>query len=220
MRIILLGPPGAGKGTQAEFISEQFKIPKIATGDMLRAEIEAHTPIGQEVKSLMAAGQFVPESIVIDLVKNRIAKSDAQTGFLLDGFPRTLYQAETLKALGIPIDAIVHFKVPDENIIARLSGRRIHPHSGRVYHVLYNPPREMGKDDVTGEPLVQREDDNENAIRKRLKIYHQETEPLISWYKKQNYPFIEIKGEDSVVAVNQKILEALKGLNKEESKQV
>lgn len=209
-RIILLGPPGAGKGTQADLISKKLNIPKISTGDMLRAAVQANSPIGQEVKNILAEGRFVPEEIVIQLVKDRIHHPDCERGFLLDGFPRTLYQAESLEKSEIPIDGVIVIHVVDEEIIARLSGRRIHPASGRVYHVTENPPQEPNQDDVTGEPLIQRNDDNEAIVRKRLQLYHQETEPLIAWYQnKPQYPLIHIRGHGTVDDIHGKIMTAI-----------
>ncbi len=182
MRIILLGGPGAGKGTQAKYITEKFGIPQISTGDMLRAAVKAGTPLGLEAKKVMDAGGLVSDDIILGLVKERIAQPDCAKGYLLDGFPRTIPQAEALKQEGIPIDYVVEIDVPDEEIIKRMSGRRVHPASGRTYHLVFNPPREEGKDDVTGEPLIQRDDDREETVRKRLEVYHQQTEPLIAYY--------------------------------------
>jgi len=183
MRIILLGAPGAGKGTQAQFITEKYNIPQISTGDMLRAAVKAGTPLGLKAKEVMDAGQLVSDEIIIGLVKERIAESDCANGFLFDGFPRTIPQADALKEAGVDIDAVVEIDVADEEIIKRMSGRRVHPGSGRTYHVVFNPPKAEGKDDVTGEDLVQREDDQEETVRKRLDVYHEQTAPLISYYK-------------------------------------
>jgi adenylate kinase len=182
MRVILLGGPGAGKGTQANFIKEQYKIPQISTGDMLRAAVKAGTPLGVEAKKVMDAGGLVSDDIILGLVKERISQDDCANGFLFDGFPRTLAQAEALKTQGVPIDAVVEIDVDDEEIIKRMSGRRVHLASGRTYHVVFNPPREEGKDDETGEALVQRDDDQEETVRQRLKVYHEQTEPLIGYY--------------------------------------
>lgn len=182
MRIILLGGPGAGKGTQANYIREKYGIPQISTGDMLRAAVKAGTPLGVEAKKVMDAGGLVSDDIILGLVKERIARDDCANGFLFDGFPRTLAQAEALKTQGIPLDAVVEIDVDDEEIIKRMSGRRVHLASGRTYHVVFNPPREEGKDDETGEPLVQRDDDREETVRQRLKVYHDQTEPLIGYY--------------------------------------
>lgn len=183
MRIILLGPPGAGKGTQARFVTQQFSIPQISTGDMLRAAVKAGTPLGLEAKKVMDAGKLVSDDIIIGLVKDRIQQSDCQQGFLLDGFPRTIAQADALRKLAIKIDFVVVLEVPDEVIINRMSGRLVHPGSGRVYHRVDHPPKQAGQDDVTGEPLIQREDDREETVRKRLEIYHQQTHPLITYYR-------------------------------------
>lgn len=184
MQVILLGPPGAGKGTQAEFIMEQFGIPKIATGDMLRAAVKAHTPLGIEAKKVMESGQLVSDEIIIKVVKERLAQPDCANGFLFDGFPRTIAQAQALKDHGIRIDRVAHIDVPDEEIIRRMSGRRVHPASGRTYHILFNPPKEEGKDDVTGDTLVQRDDDKEDTVRKRLHVYHEQTQPLVDFYSR------------------------------------
>jgi len=183
MRIILLGAPGAGKGTQAAFICDMFSIPKISTGDMLRQAVADQTPLGKKMASIMNAGQLVPDDMVVAMVIQRLGQSDCRNGYLLDGFPRTLSQAEALLAANIPIDCVLEIRVPDEDIIQRLSGRWIHPASGRVYHVVFNPPLQLGKDDITGEPLIQREDDREETVLKRLKVYHQQTQPLIEWYQ-------------------------------------
>ena len=182
MRIILLGAPGAGKGTQAAFIREKFNIPQISTGDMLRAAVKAGTPLGLEAKKFMDAGGLVPDEVIIGLVKERIKDPDCQAGFLFDGFPRTIPQAAAMKDAGVDIDYVVEIDVPDEEIIQRLSGRRVHPASGRTYHVTFNPPKVAGKDDVTGEDLVQRDDDKEDVIKKRLDVYHDQTEQLIGYY--------------------------------------
>ncbi|WP_163930758.1 adenylate kinase [Paraferrimonas sp. SM1919] len=182
MRIILLGAPGAGKGTQAQFIMEQYGIPQISTGDMLRAAIKAGTELGLEAKKVMDAGQLVSDELIIGLVKERIAQDDCAKGFLLDGFPRTIPQADAMKENGIDVDHVIEIDVPDENIVERMGGRRVHPGSGRVYHVVYNPPKEEGKDDVTGEDLVIRPDDEETTVRKRLGIYHEQTKPLVDYY--------------------------------------
>jgi len=182
MRIILLGAPGAGKGTQATFIKEKFNIPQISTGDMLRAAVKAGTPLGLEAKKFMDAGGLVPDEVIIGLVKERIKDADCQSGFLFDGFPRTIPQAAAMKDAGVDIDYVVEIDVPDEEIIKRLSGRRVHPASGRTYHVEFNPPKAAGKDDATGEELVQRDDDREEVIKKRLEVYHAQTEQLVGYY--------------------------------------
>jgi adenylate kinase len=183
MRLILLGPPGAGKGTQAKFISERYRVPPIATGDMLRAAVASGSALGQQVKAVMEAGKLVSDDIIIELVKQRINEPDCAHGFLFDGFPRTIVQAEAVDAAGISLDAVVEIKVADAEIIHRISGRRVHPTSGRTYHVDYQPPREVGKDDETGETLIQREDDKEETVAKRLQVYHQQTAPLIDFYQ-------------------------------------
>lgn len=182
LKIILLGAPGAGKGTQAKFICEQFNIPQISTGDMLRAAVKAGTPLGLEAKSFMDSGGLVPDSVIIGLVNERIKEADCANGFLFDGFPRTIPQAEAMKAAGVAIDYVVEIDVPDEAIVERMSGRRSHPASGRTYHIKFNPPKVEGKDDETGEPLVQREDDKEETVKKRLDVYHEQTKPLVNYY--------------------------------------
>ncbi len=182
MRVILLGGPGAGKGTQATYIKERYGIPQISTGDMLRAAVKAGTPLGMAAKKVMDAGGLVSDEIILGLVKERIQQDDCTKGFLFDGFPRTLAQADSLKTQGVDIDFVVEIDVDDEEIIKRMSGRRAHLASGRTYHVIYNPPKVEGKDDVTGEDLVQRDDDQEDTVRERLRIYHEQTEPLINYY--------------------------------------
>lgn len=183
MRIILLGPPGAGKGTQATYITEKFGIPQISTGDMLRAAVKAGTELGLKAKGIMASGGLVSDDLIIALVKERIQESDCVNGFLFDGFPRTIPQADALLAEGVAIDKVIEIHVADEEIIARLSGRRVHEGSGRVYHVTHNAPKKEGVDDVTGEPLVQREDDQEATVRNRLDVYHDQTKPLVGFYQ-------------------------------------
>ncbi len=182
MRVILLGGPGAGKGTQANYIKEKYNIPQISTGDMLRAAVKAGTPLGVEAKKVMDAGGLVSDDIILGLVEERTREPDCANGFLFDGFPRTLAQADALKEKGVPIDCVVEIDVDDEEIIKRMSGRRVHLASGRTYHVVFNPPKEEGKDDKTGEPLIQREDDQEDTVRQRLAVYHEQTEPLIEYY--------------------------------------
>ncbi|ASJ96547.1 MULTISPECIES: adenylate kinase [Shewanella] len=184
MRIMLLGAPGAGKGTQAQFIMEKYGVPQISTGDMLRAAVKAGTPLGLEAKKVMDAGQLVSDELIIGLVKERVAQDDCAKGFLLDGFPRTIPQADAMAASGIEIDHVIEIDVPDEEIVKRMSGRRVHPGSGRVYHIVYNPPKVEGKDDVTGEDLAIRPDDEESTVRKRLGIYHEQTKPLVEYYGK------------------------------------
>ena len=183
MRIILLGAPGAGKGTQAEFLKNTYGIPQISTGDMLRAAVKAGSPLGNQVKSVMESGGLVTDEIIISLIRERITADDCNKGFLFDGFPRTIPQAQALVDAGIDIDVVLEIDVPDEEIVKRLSGRRVHPGSGRIYHIAAKPPKNPGKDDVTGEDLIQREDDKEETIRKRLEVYHQQTRPLVEFYK-------------------------------------
>ena len=183
MRIILLGAPGAGKGTQANFIREKFNIPQISTGDMLRAAVKAGTPLGLAAKSIMDAGGLVSDDLIINLVKERIKDADCANGFLFDGFPRTLPQAQEMKDAGIPIDFVVEIDVADAEIIKRMSGRRVHPASGRTYHIVFNPPKVAGKDDLTGEDLIQRQDDAEETVLKRLNVYHDQTKPLVAYYQ-------------------------------------
>lgn len=182
MRLILLGAPGAGKGTQAAFICEKFGIPQISTGDMLRAAVKAGTPLGLQAKAVMDAGQLVSDELIINLVKDRIAQPDCVKGFLFDGFPRTIPQADAMKAAGVKLDYVLEIDVPFEAIIDRMSGRRSHPASGRTYHIKFNPPKVEGIDDVTGEPLVQREDDKEETVKKRLQVYSDQTRPLVDYY--------------------------------------
>ena len=183
MRLILLGGPGAGKGTQANFVKENYQIPQISTGDMLRAALKEGTELGLKAKEYMDAGKLVPDDVIIGLVKERIKEPDCEKGFLFDGFPRTIPQADALKEAGVPVEAVVDINVPDAEIIKRMSGRRVHLASGRTYHLVFNPPKEEGKDDVTGELLIQRDDDHEETVRKRLDVYHAQTEPLIDYYK-------------------------------------
>lgn len=185
MRIILLGAPGAGKGTQAQFIMQRYGIPQISTGDMLRAAVKEENALGLKVKAVMDSGALVSDDIIIALVKERIKEEDCKAGFLFDGFPRTIPQAEAMRQAGVSIDNVVEIVVEDEDIVQRLSGRRVHPGSGRIYHLLYSPPKKEGVDDETGEVLVQREDDQEATVRNRLRVYHEQTEPLVEFYKKQ-----------------------------------
>ncbi|MGL4206255.1 MAG: adenylate kinase [Aeromonadaceae bacterium] len=209
MRIILLGAPGAGKGTQAQFLMDKYGIPQISTGDMLRAAIKAGTPLGLKAKEVMDQGQLVSDDIIIGLVKERIAQADCVKGFLLDGFPRTIPQADAMKEAGVVVDFVLEFDVPDEEIVKRMSGRRVHPGSGRVYHVVFNPPKVEGKDDVSGEDLVIRADDEESTVRKRLDIYHQQTEPLVGYYKAEaaasRTRYERLDGTQAVEVVSQQL---------------
>ena len=216
MRLILLGGPGAGKGTQANFIKDRYGIPQISTGDMLRAAVKAGTELGREAKKVMDAGQLVPDDIIIGLVKERIKEPDCEKGFLFDGFPRTIPQADAMKDAGVTIDAVVDIAVSDAEIIKRMSGRRVHLASGRTYHLVFNPPKEEGKDDVTGEPLIQRDDDKEETVRKRLDVYHSQTEPLIDYYKgwgASGAPgapsYVRIEGIGKVEDIRDRIFSAL-----------
>ena len=218
MRVILLGAPGAGKGTQAQFISEKYDIPQISTGDMLRAAVKAGTPLGLKVKEVMSSGGLVSDETIIALIQERIQDQDCANGFLFDGFPRTIPQAEALKSNGIKIDSVVEINVDDEEIIGRLSGRRVHEASGRVYHVKYNAPKVEGKDDETGEPLIQREDDTEATVRKRLDVYHAQTAPLIDYYQgwakedPENAPvYVAVEGVGTVEDIRDKVFAGLEG---------
>ncbi|VAW73665.1 Adenylate kinase [hydrothermal vent metagenome] len=219
MKIILLGGPGAGKGTQAGFITKKYNIPQISTGDMLRAAVKEGTPMGLEAKKIMDTGGLVSDDIILGLVKERIAKDDCSNGFLLDGFPRTIPQAEALKVQGISIDSVIEIAVDDEEIIKRMSGRRVHLESGRTYHMIFNPPKVEGKDDETGEDLIQRDDDQEDTVRKRLTIYHEQTEPLISFYSdwagssQDNAPsYHKIEGIGTVDEIRDRVFSALEEL--------
>ena len=199
MRIILLGPPGAGKGTQAQFIKDALGIPQISTGDMLRTAVGSGSELGARVKAVMDSGALVSDEIIIDLVKERIEADDCAKGFLFDGFPRTIPQAQAMDDAGIPIDAVVEIQVADEELIKRITGRRVHPGSGRVYHVLYNPPQPDGVDDLTGEALQQREDDTEATVRERLSVYYEQTQPLVDFYRgKSVIKYTEIDGSGAV----------------------
>lgn len=211
MRIILLGSPGSGKGTQAQFITEKFAIPQISTGDMLRAAVREGTPLGIEAKKVMDAGGLVSDEIILGLIKERIAQADCQNGFLLDGFPRTIAQAEGLAYMGVELDYVIEISVDDEEIIKRMSGRRVHPASGRTYHVIFNPPKQEGLDDITGEALIQRDDDQEVTVRKRLEVYHQQTKPLVGFYSAagQSARFASIPGVGSVADITAKLLAVL-----------
>lgn len=211
MRIILLGSPGSGKGTQAQFITEKFGIVQISTGDMLRAAVREGTPLGVEAKKIMTAGGLVSDDIILGLIKERIAQDDCKNGFLLDGFPRTIVQAEGLANLGVELDYVLEIAVEDEEIIKRLSGRRVHQNSGRTYHLLYNPPKVEGIDDLTGEALIQRDDDQEETVRKRLSVYHEQTKPLVGYYSavNQSAKFASIPGVGSVSDITAKVLAVL-----------
>lgn len=200
MRIILLGPPGAGKGTQAQFICEQFGIPQISTGDMLRAAVAAGSPLGEQAKAIMESGGLVSDDIIVGLVKERLEESDCVDGCLFDGFPRTIPQAQAMVDEQIGIDHVLEIAVSDEEIINRLSGRRVHPGSGRIYHVEYNPPKQLGLDDQTGEALIQRDDDSEQTVRNRLGVYHDQTRPLVNFYRELEG--VEYHQLDGVGAVN------------------
>ena len=211
MRIILLGAPGAGKGTQVKFITGEFTIPQISTGDMLRAAVKAGTALGLKVKDIMASGGLVSDDIIIDLVKERINQDDCKNGFLFDGFPRTIPQAEALTSSGVPIDHVLEIFVDDDEIVARLSGRRVHEASGRIYHVTHNPPKQQGIDDETGEPLIQRDDDKEETVRKRLEVYHQQTEPLVDYYqhKVEGVSFGRVQGVGNMDEIKAKVFAVL-----------
>lgn len=217
MRLILLGPPGAGKGTQAAFICKHFGIPQISTGDMLRAAVKAGTPLGVAAKRVMDSGALVSDDIIIGLVKERIAEPDCANGFLFDGFPRTIPQADAMKAAGVKIEHVLEIDVPDEAIIERMSGRRVHAASGRTYHVKFNPPKVAGKDDLTGEDLIQRDDDKEETVRKRLQVYQGQTRPLVEYYSAwvatgdRNAPrYRRISGLGGVDEITARALDALK----------
>ncbi|MAF55511.1 MAG: adenylate kinase [Deltaproteobacteria bacterium] len=216
MNIILLGPPGAGKGTQSSHICENFDIPQIATGDMLRAAVKKESPLGIEAKKVMDSGGLVSDEIIIGLVKERINSPDCINGFIFDGFPRTIVQADALKKEGVKIDYVIEIQVPDEDIVARISGRRIHLASGRTYHINFNPPATSGKDDQTGEDLIHRADDYEDIVRERLGIYHEQTQPLVDYYSEENEEyissakFVAISGVGTLNEVSDRILTALK----------
>ena len=213
MRVILLGGPGAGKGTQANYIKERYQIPQISTGDMLRAHVKAGTELGVAAKKIMDAGGLVSDDIIMGMVKERIAQDDCKNGYLFDGFPRTIPQAEALKAAGVKLDAVVEIDVPDEEIVKRMSGRRVHLASGRTYHVVFNPPKVAGKDDATGEDLIQRDDDKEETVRARLKVYHDQTEPLVDFYGKEaaagGMKYVKIHGIGKVDGIRDQIFASL-----------
>ncbi|BBO20311.1 MAG: adenylate kinase [Burkholderiales bacterium] len=217
MKLILLGAPGAGKGTQAAFITEKYGIPQISTGDMLRAAVKAGTPLGLAAKKVMDAGQLVSDDIILGLIKERLQQPDCAKGFLFDGFPRTIPQAEALRTQGVDLDLVLEIDVPDEEIIKRMSGRRVHTASGRTYHVVFNPPKVTGKDDVTGEDLIQREDDKEETVRKRLDVYHSQTKPLVEFYSKwattgdtRAPKYRKVNGVGSLDGIREAVLNALK----------
>ncbi len=216
MRLILLGPPGAGKGTQAGFIKAHYRIPQISTGDMLRAAVKAGTPLGLAAKKVMDAGQLVSDDIIIGLVKERLKEPDCASGYLFDGFPRTIPQADALKDAGVKVDIVLEIAVPDADIIDRMSGRRVHVASGRTYHVRFNPPKSEGKDDLTGDPLIQREDDQEDVVRKRLEVYHAQTSVLVSYYSgwarsgdAQAPRYRKVEGVGTVDEIKQRVFAAL-----------
>lgn len=214
MRIILLGPPGAGKGTQADFICMRLGIPKISTGDMLRAAVKAGTPLGRRAKAVMDAGGLVSDDIILGLIAERLREPDCARGCLFDGFPRTIPQADGLSAAGVVIDRVLEIKVADEDIVARMSGRRVHPGSGRTYHIKFNPPRREGLDDDTSEPLIQRDDDREETVRRRLEVYHEQTEPLVDYYSRRDAEggrtrYTSIDGQGAVDEVKARVLAAL-----------
>lgn len=213
MRVILLGAPGSGKGTQAQAITEKYGIPQISTGDMLRAAVREGTPLGLEAKKIMDAGLLVSDDIILGLIQERIKADDCRTGFLLDGFPRTIAQADGLQKMGIRIDHVVEFDVEDEEIVKRMSGRRVHPASGRTYHIAFNPPREEGKDDLTGDPLIQRDDDSEATVRKRLSVYHEQTKPLVGYYQQMAEQgavrFASMNGVGNVETITERLFAAL-----------
>lgn len=217
MKIILLGPPGAGKGTQANYIRQEFNIPQISTGDILRAEVRAGTKRGLELKKIMDAGELVSDELILDIIKIRITADDCRNGYLFDGFPRTVAQADGMLINHIAVEYVVEIWVEDDEIIRRMSGRRIHPQSGRSYHVLFNPPKQEGRDDITGESLIQRDDDSEATVRKRLQIYHSQTSPLIEYYQKRSsndvagsVKYIRISGDGAVEKIRDEIINRLK----------
>ncbi len=211
MHVILLGGPGSGKGTQAQFITEKYAIPQISTGDMLRAAVREGTPLGIAAKKVMDAGGLVSDDIILRLIKERITQADCANGFLLDGFPRTIAQAEGLKEMGVSIDTVIEIAVPDEDIVKRMAGRRVHLPSGRTYHIEFNPPKVEGIDDVTGEPLIQRDDDKEETVRKRLSVYHQQTKPLVGYYSapERQIKFSSIDGVGDVDDITKKVFAVL-----------
>ncbi len=215
MRLILLGPPGAGKGTQASFITDHFGIPQISTGDMLRAAVKAGTPLGLQAKQVMESGGLVSDDLIIGLVQDRLNQPDCASGYLFDGFPRTIPQADALKEANVALDFVLEIAVPEEEIIERMSGRRVHPASGRTYHIKFNPPKTVGVDDLTGEPLVQRDDDKEETVRHRLSVYREQTRPLVDYYAgwadsdSKAARYRKIDGVGSLSEIRQRILQAL-----------
>src|SRR5712691_3633417 len=217
MKLILLGPPGAGKGTQAAFIRDKFGIPQISTGDMLRAAVKAGTPLGKAANKVMEAGQLVSDDVIIGLVRERLKEPDCRNGYLFDGFPRTIPQGEAMRESGVDLDFVLEIDVDEDEVIQRMSGRRVHPGSGRVYHVKFNPPRVVGKDDVTGEPLIQRDDDREETVRKRIEVYRKQTRPLVDYYSSwagqgdaRAPKYRKISGVGSVAEIRDRVLAALK----------
>jgi adenylate kinase len=214
MRLILLGPPGAGKGTQAQFIKEKYDIPQISTGDMLRAAVKAGTKLGKKAKEIMDAGQLMPDDLILNIVKERLVADDCKNGYLLDGFPRTIPQAEGMVEFGIDVEHVVEITADEDEVVKRISGRRVHPDSGRTYHVVYNPPKEEGKDDVTGDALIHRDDDQEDVVRQRLQVYFEQTAPLINYYSSiaqqgDTLAYHSIDGMQAVDEVKQNIFSAL-----------
>tara|TARA_B100000745_G_scaffold82829_1_gene51731 strand:+ start:1888 stop:2535 length:648 start_codon:yes stop_codon:yes gene_type:complete len=214
MRLILLGPPGAGKGTQAQFIKEKYDIPQISTGDMLRAAVKAGTELGKKAKEIMDAGQLMPDDLILNIVKERLVADDCKNGYLLDGFPRTIPQAEGMVEFGIDVEHVVEITADEDEVVKRISGRRVHPDSGRTYHVVYNPPKEEGKDDVTGDALIHRDDDQEDVVRQRLQVYFEQTAPLINYYSSiaqqgDTLAYHSIDGMQAVDEVKQNIFSAL-----------
>lgn len=218
MKLIILGPPGAGKGTQADFIAARFGVPKISTGDMLRSAVKQGSPLGREAKRIMDSGGLVSDDIIMGLIEERLKAPDCQSGYLFDGFPRTIGQAEALENQGVAVDAVLELRVEDEAIVSRMSGRRVHPGSGRTYHLIYNPPRQPGVDDESGEPIIQRDDDKEETVRRRLEVYHEQTSPLIDFYQERadadKLTYIEVDGGGSLDAIRTTIFAELDKLER------
>lgn len=216
MKLIILGPPGAGKGTQADFIAAKYNVPKISTGDMLRSAVKAGTPLGREAKRVMDRGELVSDDLIMGLIQERLTEDDCKAGYLFDGFPRTIGQAEALENLNITVDGVVELVVPDESIVNRMSGRRVHPGSGRTYHLVYNPPLKPDCDNETGEPIIQRADDKEETVRHRLEVYHQQTSPLVDFYRQRaiqgKLTYIEVDGNDTLTGVRDAIAAELNKL--------